>query len=111
MLISSGIDGLHGIQPSAGMDLAELKERVGSKVALLGAVEGSYLINHQPDEIRQLVHEQIMSAGAGGGYVLTTANSVQLGIPPDNYLAMLEALKEYGRYPHSRPHPKLRAKY
>jgi hypothetical protein len=99
MLISSGIDGLHGIQPSAGMDLAELKEKVGSKVVLLGAVEGSYLINNQPDEIRQLVHKQILSAGAGGGYVLTTANSVQLGVPPENYLAMLEALKEYGSYP------------
>jgi hypothetical protein len=99
MLIESGIDGLHGIQPSAGMDLAELKEKAGSKLALLGAVEGSYLINNQPDEIRKLVHEQIMTAGAGGGYVLTTANSVQLGVPPENYLAMLDALKEYGKYP------------
>jgi hypothetical protein len=99
MLVSAGIDGLHGIQPSAGMDLAALKEKCGSKVTLLGAVEGSYLINSQPDEIRQLVQRQIMSAGKGGGYVLTSSNSVQLGVPPENYLAMLEALRDYGRYP------------
>jgi uroporphyrinogen decarboxylase len=40
-----------------------------------------------------------MSAGKGGGYVLTSSNSVQLGVPPENYLAMLEALRDYGRYP------------
>jgi hypothetical protein len=99
MLISAGIDGLHGIQPSAGMNLAALKERCSSQVALFGAMEGPCLINSQPDEIRQLVHRQIMSAGMGGGYVLTSANSVQLGVPPENYLAMLEALRHYGRYP------------
>jgi hypothetical protein len=99
MVISAGIDGLHGIQPSAGMELSALKEAVGSRVVLFGAVEGAHLINDQPDEVRELVRRQIRSAGPGGGYVLTTSNSVQLGVPPENYLAMLESLREYGRYP------------
>jgi uroporphyrinogen decarboxylase len=99
MLVSAGIDGLHGIQPSAGMDLTALKEKYGPQVALFGAVEGSYLINSQPQQIRQLVHRQIVDAGKGGSYVLTSANSIQLGVPPENYLAMLEARREYGRYP------------
>jgi len=81
------------------MDLAALKGKCGSKLALFGAVEGEHLINDQPDEIRELVRRQIASAGTGGGYVLTSSNSVQLGVPPGNYLAMLEALREYGRYP------------
>lgn len=98
MLVEAGIDGLHGIQPSAGMDLAALKEKYG-KVALFGAVEGPYLIGSQPDEIRALVQRQLKAAGAGGGFVLTSSNSIQLGAPPQNYLAMLDALKTYGRYP------------
>jgi len=99
MLVSAGIDGLHGIQPSAGMDLAALKEKYGSRIALFGAVEAPYLIDSQPDEIRDLVHRQILSAGKGGGLVLTSSNSVQLGVPPENYVAMLQALREYGEYP------------
>jgi len=99
MVVSAGIDGLHGIQPSAGMDLTTLKEKYGSRVALFGAVEGEILINSQPNEIRKLVRRQIMSAGESGGYVLTSSNSVQLGVPPENYLTMLEALRTYGRYP------------
>ena len=102
MLISAGIDGLHGIQPSAGMDLAALKEKYGSRIALFGAVEAPYLIDSQPDEIRDLVHRQILSAGKGGGLVLTSSNSVQLGVPPENYVAMLQALREYGEYPLTR---------
>ena len=98
-LIACGIDGLHGIQPSAGMDLQKLKERVGSKVALFGAVEGPILIDSTPEQIHETVHRQILAAGQGGGYVLTSSNSIQLGIPPENYLAMLEARHRYGRYP------------
>lgn len=98
-LISTGIDGLHGIQPSAGMDLKALKERCGSKVALFGAVEGPILINSTPKEICETVHQQILAAGHGGGYVLTSSNSIQLGVPVENYLAMLEARNMYGQYP------------
>jgi uroporphyrinogen decarboxylase len=98
-LIDAGIDGLHGIQPSAGMDLAALKERCAGKVALFGAIEGPVLIESTLDELRETVHRQILAAGAGGGYVLTSSNSIQLGIPPVNYLAMLEAGSAFGQYP------------
>jgi Uroporphyrinogen decarboxylase (URO-D) len=98
MLIEAGIDGLHGIQPSAGMDLAALRERCGHKLALFGAVEGNLLIDGTPDQVRELVRQQIEAAGRDGGFVLTTSNSVQLGIPPTNYLAMLEAVHDHGSY-------------
>ena len=81
------------------MDLKTLKEKVGSKVALFGAVEGPVLIDSTPQEIHETVHRQILAAGQGGGYVLTSSNSIQLGVPPENYLAMLEARNRYGQYP------------
>lgn len=99
LLLAAGIDGLHGIQPSAGMDLALLKERYGSKVTLFGAIEGAQLLSCRPDQIREMVRRQIQAAGGNGRFVLTTSNSVQLGIPAENYLTMLDALKSYGRYP------------
>ncbi|MGD0750411.1 MAG: uroporphyrinogen decarboxylase family protein [Anaerolineales bacterium] len=98
MLVDAGIDGLHGIQPSAGVSLQALKQRYGSRLVLFGAMEGEHLINDQPSEIRDLVREQILEASQGGRYVLTSSNSVQFGTPPQNYLAMLNALEEYGKY-------------
>jgi uroporphyrinogen-III decarboxylase len=98
-LLAAGIDGLHGIQPSAGMDLGELSARCLGRVALFGAVEGSFLIESRPDDIRDLVRQQIRAAGTDGGFVLTSSNSIQLGVPAENYLAMLDALRAYGQYP------------
>ena len=98
MLVDAGIDGLHGIQPSAGVSLKALKERYGSRLVLFGAMEGPHLINDQPDVIKNLVRDQIGEAGQNGRYVLTSSNSIQYGTPPQNYLAMLEALGEYGKY-------------
>ena len=99
LLLRAGIDGLHGIQPSAGMDLAALRERCGPRVTLLGAMEGPMLINNRPDEIRDLVRHQIRAAGRQGGFVLSSGNSIQLGVPPQNYLAMLDGLRAFGQYP------------
>ena len=98
MLVDAGIDGLHGIQPSAGVTLKALKERYGTHLVLFGAVEGENLINDQPSDIGNLVRNQILEAGLGGRYVLTSSNSIQLGTPPQNYLSMLEAREKYGKY-------------
>jgi hypothetical protein len=99
LLLRAGIDGLHGIQPSAGMELAALREKCGPHVTLLGAMEGPVLINSRPDEIRDLVRQQIQAAGQHGGLVMSSGNSIQLGVPPQNYLAMLDGLRTFGQYP------------
>lgn len=96
MLVDAGIDGLHGIQPSAGVTLKTLKERYGSHLVLFGAMEGEHLINDKPAAIKNLVHSQIMEAGQNGRFVLTSSNSIQFGTPTENYLAMLAARDEYG---------------
>ncbi len=98
MLVDAGIDGLHGIQPGAGVTLKALKERYGSRLVLFGAMEGEHLINDQPAAIKNLVRSQIMEASQNGGFVLTSSNSIQFGTPAENYLAMLEARDEYGMY-------------
>jgi hypothetical protein len=98
MMVEAGIDGLHGIQPSAGMALETLKQRYGSRLTLFGAMEGDRLINDSPQGIRELARQQIQAASKGGRFVMTSSNSIQLGIPPGNYLAMLAALKEFGKY-------------
>jgi uroporphyrinogen decarboxylase len=99
MLLEAGIDGLHGIQPSAGMDLEQLRETCGRGFVLFGAVEGGELMSRTPIEIRDLVCRQMKAGGPEGGLVLTSSNSVQFGVPPGNYLAMVDAVRSCGEYP------------
>jgi uroporphyrinogen-III decarboxylase len=50
------------------------------------------------DEIDEMVRAYCAGLGAGGGYVLGSSTSIMEGIPPQNFVAMTEAVHKYGRY-------------
>ena len=41
----------------------------------------------------------LAEAGAGGGYVCSSSNSIHSGVRPELYRAMVDAIHTYGRYP------------
>jgi uroporphyrinogen decarboxylase len=41
----------------------------------------------------------LAAAAPGGGHLLSSSNSIHSSVRPENYLAMVEALREYGNYP------------
>jgi uroporphyrinogen decarboxylase len=98
-LLEAGFDGIHPIQPQC-MDIGETKRDFGKQTCLLGNIDCSFLLVYgSPDEVRQSVKETIAQAAPGGGYIITSSNSIHPGCKPENYLAMVEATREYGRYP------------
>jgi uroporphyrinogen decarboxylase len=99
MMVETGIDALHGIQPGVGMDIRRLKERVGQRVTLFGAIEGDTLIDGTEQDVAREVEYCLKYGAPGGGFVLTTSNSVQVGTRYENYQAMLRVACEKGRYP------------
>jgi uroporphyrinogen decarboxylase len=34
----------------------------------------------------------------GGGFILSSSNSIHSAVKPENYLALMQTLREYGRY-------------
>lgn len=99
MMVDTGIDGLHGIQPSIGMDIRRLKEHVGREITLFGAVEADTLVNSTPEDVVREVEHCLKFGAPGGGFVLTTSNSVQAGSRHANYMAMLRTAQDKGTYP------------
>ncbi len=100
LLVETGIDGLHPIDPMAGMDIGEVKERYGNRVCLAGNVNcGPTLSWGTTEEVRQEVKDCIRKAGYGGGYICMSSNSIHSGVKPENYVAMVEAIREFGKYP------------
>jgi uroporphyrinogen decarboxylase len=100
MLIDAGVDAIHPIDPVAGMNLGEVKAKYGNRVCLMGNVDCAHLLTWgTTEEVRASVKECIRQAGKGGGYICTTSNTVHSAVKPENYAAMLEAIKEYGKYP------------
>lgn len=100
LIVDTGIDGLHPIEPLAGMDIGEVKERYGDRIALVGNVDCSLLLPLGSEEqVVEAVKETIAKASFGGGHVLSSSNSIHPGVDPSNFRAMLGAVREFGRYP------------
>jgi len=41
----------------------------------------------------------VEKAGPGGGLILSSSNCIHWNVPAQNYLYMIEAAKQYGKYP------------
>jgi len=100
--IEAGFDILNPVQCSAAhMDPAELKSSFGDRLTFWGGGVDTQrtLPFGTPQEVRAEVRERIRTFGAGGGYVFNAIHNIQAGVPLDNLLAMLEAVKDHSAYP------------
>lgn len=98
-LLNIGFNALQPIEPNA-MDIQALKKSIGSRVCLIGNVNLDYpLVRGKPDEVTQAVKELLRTAAAGGGYCLGSSNTIPAYVPIENYIAMIEAGRAYGKYP------------
>ena len=99
-LIDTEIDALHSIDPSAGMNLAEAKEKYGDKLALCGNVDAATTMAYgSPEQVAEEASQCLRDAASGGGYFLTTSNYIYKGIPPINAMTVAKVGRKYGRYP------------
>jgi len=49
--------------------------------------------------VREAVRQAIADAAPGGGFMLTSSNSIHSSVNPQNFIAMVCAGQEFGRYP------------
>ncbi len=98
-LLDSGYDGLNPLEPQAGMELSRVKAYCGDRLCLLGNIDCIDLLPHgTPAQVDAAVKQAITDAGAGGGLVICSSNSLHPGVAPENCIAMFEATRKYGRY-------------
>jgi uroporphyrinogen decarboxylase len=81
------------------MDLGEVKAKYGNRVALKGNVDCAQLMTFgTPKEVIDATKEALRKGMPGGGFILSSSNSIHSAVKPENYTAMLQACREYGRY-------------
>ena len=98
-LADCGFDGVHPLEPTAGMELAAAKEAVGDRICLVGNIDVSYILVNAPrEEVFETVRRAIADAGKGGGFILAADHSHE-DVSVDRMRWMLEAAGRYGRYP------------
>jgi uroporphyrinogen decarboxylase len=100
MIVDAGISCLDPIDPMGHMDMGEMKQQYGGRIALKGNVNCAHTLAMGTE--KQVVEETrdvIRKAGDGGGLILSSSNSIHSSVKPGNYLAMWNAIRTYGTYP------------
>jgi uroporphyrinogen decarboxylase len=98
-IIGCAFDGLNPIEPPA-MDINAVKQQYGKRISIIGNIDLGYTLTRgTPDEVRAEVRQRIRDLAPGGGYAVSSSNSVPEYVPLANFNAMREATFEFGRYP------------
>jgi uroporphyrinogen decarboxylase len=103
MIADWGYDGVHALEPTAGVTLAEARRRVGDRLCLCGNVDVTRtLVDAAKEEVFGEVRECIRDGAEGGGFILAATNTHN-AVSARNLGWMVEAAEEYGRFPPDRP--------
>ncbi len=97
-IINAGFDILNPVQWTAkNMDRALLKDSYGDKVTFWGG--GVDTQKTLPFGSPKQVHDEVLECckifGKNGGFVFNTIHNIQPGVPTENVVAMVNAIKEY----------------
>lgn len=100
MILDAGIDCLDPIDPLGNMDMAQMKRDYGDQIAFKGNVNcATTLVTGTIEDVVKETIDVIKAGAEGGGLILSSSNSIHSSINPANYLAMVNTIKAYGKYP------------
>lgn len=94
-LIEAGLDAINPVQITcAGMSAAELKREFAGQLTWWGGGCDTrhVLPSGTPEEVRRHVREQVAVLSPGGGFVFQQVHNVLAGVPPENIVAMFDAV-------------------
>lgn len=99
-LIEAGMEIINPVQTNAyGMKPDFLKMESGQQCTFWGSgIETAGTLNiGTPAKFRKQVPEQLKIFSKGGGFVFNTVLNILSDVPPDNIIAMFDAVKEYNK--------------
>jgi uroporphyrinogen decarboxylase len=98
--IEVGYDVINPVQTnSRDMDPQRLKDEFGADITFWGGgVDTRSVLNHAtPSEVKDQVTERLEIFSPGGGYVFNTIHNIMPDVPPENIVAMFEAIHEFNK--------------
>lgn len=97
-LINAKPHALHSLDPMAGVDIREVKQKYGSQVALCGNVHCAMLQTGTKSDIIRSCEYCLTYGKPGGGYVFATSNIPFKGMSLDRYMLVLDVWRKMRDY-------------
>ena len=97
-MIACGPDALHSLDPQGGVSLAEMKQKYGNQICLIGNVNCALLQTGTDEEAAADVRRALREGMPGYGYIFSTSNCVYTGMDLKRYEMMNKIWWEEGIY-------------
>ena len=94
-LIEAGLDAINPVQITCcGMDAAELKAEFGRDLTFWGGGcdTQEILTSARPEQVAEHVRSQVRILSPGGGFVFQQVHNILANVPPENIVAMFDAV-------------------
>ncbi|HYO87333.1 MAG TPA: uroporphyrinogen decarboxylase family protein [Candidatus Limnocylindrales bacterium] len=100
-LIECGFDIINPVQVSAtGMESKALKRDFGSEIVFWGGTVDTQGVftDGTPAQVRDEVRRRVDDFAPSGGFIAAAVHNIQANVPPENIVAMVDAVRKYGDY-------------
>ncbi len=97
-LVEAQPHALHSLDPQGGVDMAEVKRRVGERVCLIGNVNCGLLDSGSEEECVESAQYALRHGMPGNGYIFSTSNCIYTGMRLSRYELILDVWRRQGNY-------------
>ncbi len=96
--IELGVDAYNPLEAKAGLDVVELRERFGHRIAFCGNMDVVVWARGDKEELEREVMRKLPAA-RGGGYIFQSDHSVPGNVSGESYDFVVRLVRERGVYP------------
>lgn len=97
-LVEAEPHALHSLDPQGDVDMADIKQRVGDRVCLIGNVNCGLLDSGTDEQCVESASYALRHGMPGGGYIFSTSNCVYTGMRLQRYELILDVWRREGVY-------------
>jgi uroporphyrinogen decarboxylase len=97
-LVQANPHALHSLDPQGGVDIAEVKQRFGNQVCLIGNVNCGLMDTGTDEDVIASARYALRQGMPGGGYIFSTSNCVYTGMKLSRYEIILDVWQKEGNY-------------
>jgi uroporphyrinogen-III decarboxylase len=92
-LLECGLTSMHPMEPAAGMDIVQVREKYGNRVALLGGID-KHVLRQDKSAIRAELEYKLQAKMRQGGTVFSLDHRIPNGTPLDHYRYYVDTARE-----------------
>jgi len=95
-LVDAEPHALHSLDPQGGVDIAQVVDFVGDRVALCGNVNCGLLQTGTDDQCVESARYALKHGKRAAGYIFSTSNCIYAGMPLERYELILDVWRREG---------------